>query len=183
MRYDKQDLLSLWEGCHWEQWRVDRPGTVRRGKTRRSDVPACIAESTIKTGWVDTDNGRTGSPTCLRGGLRRNVRLTQDQSCTRRRRRWRCRKWCCQMFLRVNVEEKLWHWLTCEGRTSTQLPLEDCQAGDEHMCGLLQNSLYGTRDAAQIERNWLAPTLSRLKLTRGSACPCVARAASIANTS
>ena len=36
-----------------------------------------------------------------------------------------------------------------------ELPLEDCQPGDEHMCGLLRQGLYGTRDAAQNwEENW-----------------------------
>ena len=43
-----------------------------------------------------------------------------------------------------------------------ELPPEDYQPDDEHMCGLLRYSLYGTRDAS-------------LKLTRGSACPCVWR--------
>ena len=41
------------------------------------------------------------------------------------------------------------------------------------MCGLLQYSLYGTRDAAQNWEEELASTLSDVKLTRGSACPCV----------
>ena len=36
-------------------------------------------------------------------------------------------------------------------RVFVELPAEDCQPGDEHMCGLLRYSLYGTRDAAQ---NW-----------------------------
>ena len=36
-------------------------------------------------------------------------------------------------------------------RVFVELPAEDCQAGDEHMCVLLQHSLYGTQDAAQ---NW-----------------------------
>ena len=53
------------------------------------------------------------------------------------------------------------------------MPLKDYQAGDEHVCGLLQCSLYGRRDAAQIWEEGLASTLSDLKLTRGSACPCV----------
>ena len=48
-----------------------------------------------------------------------------------------------------------------------ELPREDYQPGDEHMCGLLQCSLYGTREEAS--------TLSDLKLTRGIACPCVWR--------
>ena len=46
-------------------------------------------------------------------------------------------------------------------RVFVELPPEDYQPGDEHMCGL-QYSLHGTHDAA-------------LKLTRGVACPCVRR--------
>ena len=56
-------------------------------------------------------------------------------------------------------------------RVFVELPPEDCQPGDEHMCGLLRYSLYGTRDAAWEEE--LASTLSDLKLTKRSACPCV----------
>ena len=56
-----------------------------------------------------------------------------------------------------------------------ELPPEDYQPGDEHMCGLLQYRLYGTRDAAQNSEEELASTLSDLKLTRGVACPCVWR--------
>ena len=56
-----------------------------------------------------------------------------------------------------------------------ELPPEDYQPGDEHMCGLLRYSLYGTRDAAQNWEEELASTLSGLGLTRGSACPCVWR--------
>ena len=46
-------------------------------------------------------------------------------------------------------------------------PPDDYQAGDEHLCGLLQNSLYGARDAAQNFEEELALTLSDQKLTRG----------------
>ena len=56
-----------------------------------------------------------------------------------------------------------------------ELPPKDYQAGDEHICGLLQYSLYGTRDAAQNGEEGSASTLSDPKLTRGVACPCVWR--------
>ena len=56
-----------------------------------------------------------------------------------------------------------------------ELPPEDQQPGDEHMCGLLRHSLCCTRDAAENWEEQLASTLSDLKLTRGSACPCVSR--------
>ena len=51
-------------------------------------------------------------------------------------------------------------------RIFVELPPEDCQPGDEHMCGLL-------RYAAQNWEEEQASTLSDLQLTRGSACPCV----------
>ena len=60
-------------------------------------------------------------------------------------------------------------------RVFVELPPEDYQAGDEHMCELLQYSLYGTRDAAQNWEEELASTLSDLKLTGGSAWSCVER--------
>ena len=60
-------------------------------------------------------------------------------------------------------------------RVFVELPLEDYQPGDEHMCGLLRYSLYGTRDATQNWQEQMATTLSSLKLTRGSACSCVWR--------
>ena len=53
------------------------------------------------------------------------------------------------------------------------MPPEDYQTGDEHMRGLFQHSLCGTRDAAQNWEEELASTLSDLKLTRGLACPYV----------
>ena len=60
-------------------------------------------------------------------------------------------------------------------RVFVELPPGGDQPGDEHKCGLLRYSLYGTRDAAQNWEEELATTLSSLKLTRGSACPCVWR--------
>ena len=60
-------------------------------------------------------------------------------------------------------------------RVFVELPPEDYLPGDEHMCGLLRYSLYGSRDAAQNWEEELATTFSNLKLTRGSACSCVWR--------
>ena len=54
------------------------------------------------------------------------------------------------------------------GMAFVELPPEDYQPSDEHMCGPLRYSLYGTRDAAQNWEEELASSLSSLKLTRGS---------------
>ena len=61
----------------------------------------------------------------------------------------------------MNVEERLWHWSTCEGRASTLKREGDClsncrqritwQVKGIYMCRLLQYSLYNAREAAQ---NW-----------------------------
>ena len=59
--------------------------------------------------------------------------------------------------------------------TYVELPKEDYQNGDEHMCGLLKLSLYGTRDAAM---NWEAEINSTMKAvgyTKGLASACVYR--------
>ena len=78
--------------------------------------------------------------------------------------------------LALIVLRRVYFYAPARRRVFVELSPEDYQPGDEHMCGLLQCSLYGTRDAAQ---NWeeeeLTSMLSDLKLTRGFACPCVWR--------
>ena len=54
-----------------------------------------------------------------------------------------------------------------------RLPNEDTKLGEEELCGKLNYSMYGTRDAAQ---NWQAEYSQRFidcGFTRGSASPCV----------
>ena len=80
-RAKKQDLLSLWEGCHWDDNNGGWIDPKLCAEARREEVTCLRAsrKAPIKTGWVKTGNGRTGSSTCLRGGLRGKVRLTQDR--------------------------------------------------------------------------------------------------------
>ena len=54
-----------------------------------------------------------------------------------------------------------------------QIPSEDAQPGEEGVCGKLNYSMYGIRDAAQ---NWQAEHFQRLiesGFARGAASPCV----------
>ena len=64
---------------------------------------------------------------------------------------------------------RAYFYVPARSKVFVELPPEDYQPGDEHMCGLLRYSLYGTRDAAQ---SWEEGGLG---LTRGSACLCVWR--------
>ena len=54
-----------------------------------------------------------------------------------------------------------------------ELPQEDWKPGDEQKCGLLQQSLYGTRDAVLSWERELSNFLSSLGFTRGKASPCL----------
>ena len=57
-------------------------------KCVQRDVSAWNRERPLRQdGWTLTGNNQ-GSPMCARGGTRRNIRHTQVQSETRRRRRW-----------------------------------------------------------------------------------------------
>ena len=61
----------------------------------------------------------------------------------------------------------------CKRLTYVKLPPEDVLPGEENMCGRLNFSLYGTRDAAA---NWAEEYTGRLRsmgFTPGKATPCV----------
>ena len=117
---------------------------------------------------------------CARDGLRRSTRHTPDQ------------KTPLLEALKVVLSEiatgeregkvlalvdvrRAYFYAPARRKVFVELPPEDYQPGDEHVCGLLRYSLYGTRDAAQHWEEELASILGGLGLTRGSACPCVWR--------
>ena len=54
-----------------------------------------------------------------------------------------------------------------------QLVDDDKQPGDEDKCGLLNYSMYGTRDAAQNWASEYAEMLVPVGFTQGKASPCV----------
>ena len=53
--------------------------------------------------------------------------------------------------LMVNDVKRAYFHAECTRDVYVQLPEEDVGAGEEGLCGKLQLSMYGTRDAA---RNW-----------------------------
>ena len=123
MHHDEQELLNVWEGWHWDDnkggWLdPELCARARRGVVeyiRRHKMHTQVSKQTclretgrapIKTGWAETDKDNPGSPTCARGGSRRNTRLTRGQSRTRQRRRSRRGRLCFRRSLQANVEEK-----------------------------------------------------------------------------
>ena len=168
MHHDEQELLSVWEGWHWDDNKGGWLDLELCAQARREEVvaPRCTKGYQEKPTHVRRrrhrsrqdgrrlTRGNQGSPTCARGGSRR----VQDA-------------------LKVVLSEiatgtRSQHG---EGYLSNCRPKTTSQAMNKHMCGLLPYSLCGTRDAAQNWEEELASTLSDLKLTRGIACPCVWR--------
>ena len=138
---------------------------------------ACLRETAkapIKTGWAETDKGQPG---------KRNVRARWvAKECKTHARPELSASTPPVEALKVALSEiatvkrggkvvalvdvrRAYFYAPSRRRVFVELPSEDYQAGDEHMCWLLQCSLYGKRDAAQNWEERLASTLI--------ACPCV----------
>ena len=193
MDYDEQELPSVWEGWHWDDnkggWldlelcakvRREEAEYIRRHKMyTRVSSETCLRESgraPIKTGWAETDKGRPGKPnvrarwvakgckTHARPELRAStppleaLKIVLSEIATGKRGG--------KVVALIDVR-RAYFYAPARRRMFVELPPEDDKPGDEHMCGLLQYSLYGTRDAPQNWEEELASTLSDLKLTRG----------------
>ena len=137
-----------------------------------------------KTGWAETDKGQPGKPNVRARWVAKEyktharpelyastpplaaLKVVLSEIATGKRGR--------KVVALVDVR-RAYFYAPARRRVFVVPPPEDYQPGDEHMCGLLQYSLYGTRDAAQHWEEELTSTLRDLKLTRGVACPCVWR--------
>ena len=189
MLHDEQELLSL-------SGKDDNGMTTMAGGLTRSCAPRqdlkkwstsvkCLREmekAPIKTGWAETDKGQPGKPNVRARWTAKEYKtharpvlyaptpplealkevLSEIATGTRGGK----------VVALVDVRRAYFH-APARRRVFVELPPQDCQPSDEHVCGLLQYRLYGTRDAAQNWEEELASTLSDLKLTRGSSCSCV----------
>ena len=159
---------------------------IRRHKMHtRVPRETCLHETVkapIKTGWAETDKGQPGMPNVRARWVAKEcqtharpvlylstppleaLKVMLSEVATGKRGG--------KVVGLVDVRRAYFH-APSRRRVLVELPPEDYQPGDEHMCGLLQCSLYGTRDAAQNWKEKFASALSDLKLTRGIACPCM----------
>ena len=152
---------------------------------KRVPLKMCYEETgkgPIDTGWVDTNKGTTEEPNLRSRWVGKECNNKPDPElfaptsplegvrlvvshCASGRRKRRC---ICIVDVR-----RAFFYAAAKRRVFVKLPAEDYQPGDEHMCGLLLQSLYGTRDAS---RNWeeeLCGTLRRLGFVKGKASSCV----------
>ena len=146
---------------------------------------ACLCETgkaPIKAVWAETDKGQPGKPNvrarCVTKEYQTHARPELSASTPPLEAlkivllevaTGKCEG---QVVALVDVR-RAYFYAPSRRRVCVELQPEDYQAGDEHMCKLFQYSMYGTRDAAQNWEEYLASTLSDLKLTRGIARACV----------
>ena len=156
----------------------------------REVCPRETGRTPIKTRWTDTDKGQPGKPKVRARWVAKEyktharpelfastppleaLKVVLSEIATGERGG--------KVVALVDVR-RAYFYAPARRREFVELPPDDYQAGDEHMCRLLEYSLYGTRDAEQNWEEELASTLGDLKLTRGIACPCCGKAASRAN--
>ena len=163
MHHDEQELLSVWEGCHWDdnkggwldpdscaQARREEVEWIRRHKmytkVRRETCFRETEKAPIKTGWAETDKGQPEKPTNLRARwiakeYKTHARpelhaptpplealkvLSEIATGTRGGR----------VVALLDVR-RAYFCAPARRRVFVELPLDDHQLGDEHMCGLL----------------------------------------------
>ena len=192
MHHDEQELLSLWERWHWDD---NQGGWLDPELCAKSAFFAtrCTPDSPVRRACVRRE----------RRPLKQDGRrLTRDSQGSPTCARWVAKEWKTHAWpeldastppleaLKAVLSEvatgkrggkvvalvdvlRTHFYAPSRRRAFVELPPEDYEAGDEHTFGLLQYSLYGTRDAAQNWEEEVASTFSDLKLTRGIACPCV----------
>ena len=107
MHQDEQELLSVWEGWHWDDDKAGWLDPELCAKARREEVEYILPTQDVRESsqrgvltrnWKGTPSRRSGqrptrgsqgSLTCARDGSQRNTRHTPDPSCMRAHRRWR----------------------------------------------------------------------------------------------
>ena len=141
--------------------RMEEVGYLRKHRVyTRVPLSQCYAETgrpPLSTGWVDTNKGTGDQPNYRSRWVGKGFR-TDDRPelfaatppleaiktiaslCASDTRHDAC--------LAVIDVRRAYFYAPAQRRLFVKLPPEDYMPGDEEKCGLLQASLYGTRDAA-----------------------------------
>ena len=173
MHHDEQELLDH------ELCATARREEVEYIRRHRMYTRVPLRNVPARNGERTRDSKR--SPMCAPGGLRRTTKHMQDQNCTPQLEALKVvlseaatGKREGKVVALVDVRRAYFH-SPSRRRVFVELPPEGYQAVEEHMCGLLQCSLFGTRHAQNCEED-LASALSDLKFYERNRVPtCVAR--------
>ena len=132
-------LRETGKATHQDRMGGDGQGAARKAQCAREVGPE---------GVQDTRQTRAGCVDTAAGGALSEIATGK----------------CGEMVVALVDVRRAYFHAPARRKVFVELPPEDYQPGDEHMCGLLQNG-----------EEELSSTLSSLNLTRGSACPCVWR--------
>ena len=161
-------MFSVWEGCHWDDNKGGWLDLELCARARREEVEYIRHQMYT----------RVSSETCLREkGTHQDRMGGYGQGTTRETQRTRevgregihdearaviaTGKRGGKVVALVDVR-RAWFYAPARRRASVELPPEDYQQGDEHMCGLVQYILYGTLRFQQLsEHNALTPRSRR----------------------
>ena len=115
----------------------------------------CLRETEkapFKAGWAETDKGQPGRPKEFQTHARpelyvstpplEDLKVVLSEENTGKRG---------GKVVALVDARRAYFYAPSRRRVFVELPPEGWKASDQHMCGLLRYSLYGTRDAAQ---NW-----------------------------
>ena len=70
-------------------------------------------------------------------------------------------------MIMINDIRRAYFYAKAKRAVYVELPAEDCEPGDENMCGELLYSMYGTRDAASNWEREYSEFFNRIRLHTG----------------
>ena len=148
------------------------PVTECRNKTGKSP---------ISVRWIDVNKGDTDNPNCRSRFVAREINIYKRKDLFAAAPPVEALKFILAMtasgnkgeILTVNDVTRAFFYANATRDVHVQLPDEDRVEGEEGMCGKLNYSMYGTRDAAQNWQEEFSQQLVSKGFTRGAASPIV----------
>ena len=163
MHQDEQKLLSVWEGWHWDDNRGGWLDPELCAKARREEVEnihrhkmyvrvpreVCLRETgkaPIKTMWAETDKGQPGKPNVRARWVAKEYKTHARPELYTSTPQLEALKIVLSEIATGEREGKVlalvdvrraYFYAPARRKAFVELPPEDYQPGDEHMCGLL----------------------------------------------
>ena len=146
-----------------------------------TECRAKTGKSPISVRWIDMNKGDTEKPDYRSRMVAREINIHKREDLFAATPPLEALKLILSMtasgnkgeILMVNDVSRAFFHAKATRDVYVQLPDEDKAAGEEGMCGKLNYSMYGTRDAAQNWQEEFSQQLVSNGFTRGVASPCV----------
>ena len=142
---------------------------------------AKIGKAPISTRWIDINKGDQTNPTYRSRLVAREINTHRRDDLFTATPPLEALKVILSMaaisnrgeVVMVNDIRRTFFHARVKGDVFVQLPQEDINNGEDKMCGKLNYSMYGTRDAAQNWHEEYSGQLVNIGFVQGKASPCV----------